>query len=81
MATVGSNIKEHYPPLKSIAQPVCFEDVMTSQQLCPELAVRSRERGYSSFSDEGNKTGVSYKRLYSGFGGLVDSAKCVRTKR
>ena len=81
MAAVGSDIKEHYPPLKEIAQPICFGDVMTSHQLCPELAVRSRKRGYSTFSGEENVNGASHKRLRSGFGGLVDGAKRVRTKR
>ena len=81
MAAVGSNIKEHYPPLKGIPLPVCFGDVMTSQQLCHELAVRSRKRGYSTFSDEESVTGASRKGLCSGFGGLVDGAKRVRTRR
>ena len=81
MAAVSSNTKAHYPPLKETAQPMCFGDVMTSQQFYPELAVRSRKRGYSTFSDEENITGASHKGLRSGSGGLVDGAKRVRTKR
>lgn len=84
MAAVSSNIKEQYPPLKGIAQPMCFREVITSEQLCPKLAkltVGSRKRGYSTFAEEEDMTGTSQKCHPSGFGYLVNDGRRIMAKR
>lgn len=61
MASVSSNIKEQYPPLKEIAKPAFFGEQNssfalseTSENLRPKLPIRSRKRSCSILSDEGN---------------------------
>ena len=61
MASVSSNIKEQYPPLKEVAQPSFFGEENssfvlseTSENLRPKLPIRPRKRSCSVLSDEGN---------------------------
>ena len=76
MASVSSNIKEQYAPLKEVAKPPCFRAVHSSFRLPeasanmrPNLPLRSRKRGSSAVSDKGtpsddseDKDPVEYER-------------------
>ncbi|KAK0512432.1 hypothetical protein JMJ35_005560 [Cladonia borealis] len=76
MASVSSNIKEEYAPLKEVAKPSCFGVVHssfplpeTSENMRPNLPFRSRKRGSSAVSDKGtppddseDKDPVEYRR-------------------
>ena len=60
MASVSSNIKEEYAPLKEVAEPACFGVVHsscplseTSENMRPKLPLRSRKRSASPESDKG----------------------------
>ena len=60
MASVSSNIKERYAPLKEVAQPTFFVEENssfvlseTSENTRPKLPIRSRKRSSSLLSDEG----------------------------
>ena len=76
MASVSSNIKEQYAPLKEVAKPSCFGVVHssfplseTSENMRPKLPLRSRKRSSSAIPYEGttsddsdNKYPVEYRR-------------------
>ena len=59
MASVSSNIREEYAPLKEVAEPSCFGAVHsscplseTSQNMRPKLPLRSRKRSASAESQK-----------------------------
>lgn len=76
MASVSSNIKEQYAPLREVAKPSCFGVVHsscplseTSENMRPKLPLRSRKRSSPSSSDKGttsdgsdNDYTVEYRR-------------------
>ena len=76
MASVSSNIKEQYAPLKEVAKPSCFGVAHsslplseTSENMRPKLPLRSRKRSSSAVSDKGttsdgseNEHPVEYRR-------------------
>ena len=76
MASVSSNIKEQYAPLKEVAKPSCFGVVHsscplseTSKNMRPKLPLRSRKRSSPASSDKGttsdgsdNDYTVEYRR-------------------
>ena len=76
MASVSSNIKEQYAPLKEVAEPSCFGPVNstfplseTSENMRPKLPLRSRKRSSFAVPDKGttaddsdNNYPVEYRR-------------------
>ncbi len=76
MASVSSNIKEQYAPLKEVAKPSCFGVVhssftlsKTSENMRPKLPLRSRKRSCSAVpdrdttsDDSDNNYPVEYRR-------------------
>ena len=64
MATVSSNIKEQYPPLKEVVQPTFFGDRNSyvalsevSPRQRPKFAFRSRKRSRSTSASDGSNDG------------------------
>ena len=86
MASVSSNIKEQYAPLKEVAKPSCFGAVHssfplseTSENTRPKLPLRSRKRSSSAIHYEGTTSDDSDNKYPAEYRRSNRSMKRIRT--